>query len=283
MAYQRNSSKNGISPVKFTLTPSSERSPRKTEPPVQPSPTSGHFARHINSTTPALSSTCASVDSDSDYQWAEGSTYDDAGDASMSTPSALNPPSRPLSRTSTMSGVSTTATKDGVEGNRLHRFHDPQGYAKWISLTSPGNQSPLHTPPVTGPPLEEDSMMADDELDSVRAVDDEDVLEVAAEVASKAIIDEESPNTHANDTNNSGNSRESLYKFDEKPPSGSSHHQQLLFHQQQQLQEADSASSFVPTPPNHPGAPPVTLSEKIRLLRTGSVSRKHAGDAEASV
>lgn len=52
------------------------------------------------------------------------------------------PPSRPLSQASSMSGVSTTAFKDGVEGNRPQRFADPQEYSTWINSTIPDNDDP---------------------------------------------------------------------------------------------------------------------------------------------
>lgn len=61
------------------------------------------------------SSTCVSVGSDTEYQrYLSG------------TPSEVNSvPSRPLSRSSTLSGISTTATLDGVEGKRTRgRLHD---------------------------------------------------------------------------------------------------------------------------------------------------------------
>ncbi|KAG5369993.1 hypothetical protein CJU90_1317 [Yarrowia sp. C11] len=61
------------------------------------------------------SSTCVSVGSDTEYQrYLSG------------TPSEVTSvPSRPLSRSSTLSGISTTATLDGVEGKRTRgRLHD---------------------------------------------------------------------------------------------------------------------------------------------------------------
>ncbi|KAK9236333.1 hypothetical protein V1525DRAFT_407263 [Lipomyces kononenkoae] len=59
------------------------------------------------------------------------STGDVADDADLSEPStagsatsgylgAANVPSRPESRSSTLSGISTTAVKDGIEGRRVH-------------------------------------------------------------------------------------------------------------------------------------------------------------------
>ncbi len=67
--------------------------------------------------TPSLiiSSTAASVCSDSDYQ-------------NSPVLPVSRPPSRPLSRCSTTSGLSTTATKDGVEGKRIHRVPGFQPY-----------------------------------------------------------------------------------------------------------------------------------------------------------
>lgn len=98
-----------------------------------------------------ISSTCASVDSDSDYQASE---IIDEGEVPLAkqlsettSPTAprkfnkrLNPPqfnsrppSRPLSQASSMSGISTVAFKDGVEGNRPHKLNDSQEYTNWIS------------------------------------------------------------------------------------------------------------------------------------------------------
>lgn len=51
------------------------------------------------------------------------------------------PPSRPLSQASSMSGVSTTAFKDGIEGNRPQRFTDPQDYSTWINSTIPNDNN----------------------------------------------------------------------------------------------------------------------------------------------
>ncbi|KAA8904698.1 hypothetical protein TRICI_005395 [Trichomonascus ciferrii] len=133
-------------------------------------PASENAKGGLSSTISQHLSTRASVDSDSDYQ------------GSATTPSGT--PSRPLSRTSSsMSGVSTMATKDGVEGQRFKKFHEPTSY------------------------------MNDDEN-----------------------MDRESITSQ---------STCSGYTEDNTPP-----------------------------PPNIPSAPPVTLNEKIRLLRTGSVSGK---------
>jgi hypothetical protein len=61
----------------------------------------------------------------------------------LSNPLGLSiPPSRPLSQASSMSGVSTTAFKDGVEGNRPQRFADPQEYSTWINSTISDNDDP---------------------------------------------------------------------------------------------------------------------------------------------
>ena len=280
MSYHLNSNSNNegnTRPVKINLTPSSEQPASSKPEPLAPTTPTGLFSNArlgINHpTTPILSSTCASVDSDSDYQGRDyGSTFDDSGDTIMNNHSGVNAISRPLSRTSTMSGVSTTATKDGVEGNRLHRFHDPLGYAKWISSTFPDDMASSTSTPDNGTPFfEDDDMMGDPESENASSYEDEEVLKVAAEVAAKARIGKEQGEPNSN----SSSGAQLSPGASSSRATASSHQQQLLYHHQQQLQELGSdASSFAPTPPNNPSAPPVTLTEKIRLLRTGSVSRK---------
>lgn len=145
-----------------------------------------------------------------------------------------------------MSGVSTTANKDGIEGNTIHRYHDPQGYNKWISSTL-ANDTSLSASPAISSCVDEDALSIDEDRESLSL---EDGLTTSAKSES---------NTLAND--------KSLFK-----KAKGSHQQQLQYHQEQQLME--SPNGYAPTPPNHPSAPPVTLNEKIRLLRTGSVSRQ---------
>lgn len=209
---------------------------------------------------PAVSSTCASVDSDSDYQ-------------GTPTGSAINTPSRPLSRSSTMSGMSMTATKDGVEGNKIHRFRDPLGYTKWMSSTTRDDSNTS----VNG---DLDSDERDSETPGPR--EDDSVLDVAADMAARARLDSE------------------IYDedFDHEEYYGGegSHQESLRKNLREGLGRSDSSdlhgvdgagtssigdlrcgddtprSYAGSTPPNDPSAPPVTLNEKIRLLRTGSVS-----------
>lgn len=69
------------------------------------------------------------VSADSDYQ--ENMTSESASDFLNPEYFALDTPSRPLSRNSTTSCLSTTATKDGIEGRRLHR-HGPTAYSSNI-------------------------------------------------------------------------------------------------------------------------------------------------------
>lgn len=224
-----NSSSNVIAPVELNLTPSSEK------PSMRPDfVNSGSLASLLSSRagitgTPILSSTCASVDSDSDYQ------------GRCSTPILHSSHSRPISRSSSMSGVSTTANKDGIEGNTIHRYHDPQGYNKWISSTL-ANEASLSDSPTVSSSVDEDALSIDDDRESLSL---EDVLTTSSK-----------SNTLTKDKFKKGKC---------------SHQQQLQYHQEQQLME--SPNGYAPTPPNHPSAPPVTLNEKIRLLRTGSVSR----------
>lgn len=216
---------NSLRAVKINLTPSSDRNAEQTTP---TSPT-GLFAQRLAGTQ-GLSSTCASVDSDSDYQDGGSSVY---GGESTSTPAANS--SRPLSRTSNLSGVSTTATKDGVEGNRIRKSHDPLGYKKWMSSALADDISSSASSSTTSVSLNENPFGAGDER--------------------------QAHNNEAMDASNS-------------PSTKSPHQQQLQLHQQETLNE------YVPTPPNDPRAPPITLTEKIRLLRTGSVSRKGPPETE---
>lgn len=142
-----------------------------------------------------LSSTKASVDSDSDYQ-------------SVTTTTSTGP-SRPLSRTSSsMSGVSTRATKDGVEGNIVKKHTQPRP---------------------TGWQKEEGEYGYDSgEVEMGNGYGEEDEEDQKSSTSSKDTTDA----------------------------------------------AAGGSNSNTPSPPNEPSAPPVTLNEKIRLLRTGSVSGK---------
>lgn len=218
----------------------------------------------------------------------------------------LATPSRPLSRSSTMSGLSTTATKDGVEGNRIHRFHDPQGYTKWISSTMPddGSFTSSSANSVAGSDL--DDMLVenqDDETPGPR--EDDSVLDLAAGMVSKArlqsqnggggVDDEDDVDfeyqyyddrsvSSATSSNNGGpttNSNNKLFSKTLFSKANSNNHNNINLYNAgpsssvgfNQQQDQD----YAPTPPNDPRAPPVTLNEKIRLLRTGSVSRNRAG------
>ena len=209
----QNNSNSSTQPFKISLTPSSDRHASNEFEPTTPTSQSGLFITRslvggANSMTPIVSSTCASVDSDSDYQVGGGSTaggggsvYANGGGAQSS---ATNTPSRPLSRNSVMSGMSTTATKDGVEGNRIHRFHDPQGYTKWISSTMPDDISfttSSSSNNLTDGEEEEGMMMQENEANSIinneevdnnrdtpEYMEDNTVLDVAAAVAAKARI-----------------------------------------------------------------------------------------------
>lgn len=150
-----------------------------------------------------LSSTRASIDSDSEYQYTGAAS--NAGSGTSTSERApgvmLDTPSRPISRSSsTLSGVSTTATKDGVDGKRLHRAHDPTSYLSWLQRS-----------PTSGAQFSRmDVEYSDDGQSSV------------------ADGDSTTP-----DASGSANAE---------------------FHVA-----------------NEPSAPPVTLNEKIQLLRTGSV------------
>ncbi|EER31641.1 predicted protein [Candida tropicalis MYA-3404] len=69
-----------------------------------------------------------------DYDSFTNEDIDDNDDDSLDAPQSqdfIDPFSRPLSRASTTSCVSTTATKDGVEGRRFHR-HGPTPYSSHI-------------------------------------------------------------------------------------------------------------------------------------------------------
>jgi len=182
---------------------------------VRPPPPPGNVAHgdYMNltpasetlSSTKNLSSTRASVDSDSDYQ-------------AINNVSTSSNPSRPVSRSSTFSALSTTATKDGVEGKRIHRSHDPVSYYSWIYSTNASSGTKPESPSET-------------------LVEGEDGQSI------NSGADEENDN----------------YSYD-----------------------SDATSDYTsertkPAPPNIPSAPPVTLNEKIRLLRTGSVSGNGGG------
>lgn len=249
-------------PVKINLTPSSDRDSNLKLDSVTTGPSAELPPSLAGPNGPQLSSTCASVDSDSDYQGRTGSSF---GNEGALTPSSIAH-SRPQSRSSALSTFSTTACKDGVEGNRVHRFQDPQSYSKWISSTLPDSLSGSAS---TGKSIEEDGLMlADDERES-EPFEDESVMQITREVESKAGLGN-SPTPYSSGTSGHNNSNDNNQS--NNPEGNGTHQQQLLYHQQQQALE--SPNNYVPTPPNNPTAPPVTLTEKIRLLRTGSVSRK---------
>ncbi|CAN6599454.1 hypothetical protein TRVA0_001S07294 [Trichomonascus vanleenenianus] len=158
--------------------------------------------------TPFVSSTRASVDSDSDYM----------NDLALSTTSS----SRPLSRSSsTFSALSTTATKDGVAGKRVRRKFDPMSYANWAKLNAMAAPPPSSSNAST--PRETDSSVFSGELRDYPEADGDGDAQMV-----------------------------------DPSPSLSSAPVSL----RQQL----------------PDAPPVTLGEKIQLLRTGSVSGKPASE-----
>lgn len=228
-------------PAKLNLTPASDGTADHARTATASPTVPGHFSQRLGTdmnggnSTPALSSTCASVDSDSDYQDG-GANSSVCGSDTASTIGGGAPSStvstngtgasRPLSRTSTMSGLSMTATKDGVEGNRIHRSHDPQGYTNWASSAL---------------------------LDQQQQQDQDQDADMAITPTSTSGFDD----PHAFDDGMVAAAT---------PPSVTQ--TQLL------ADQPDSPIDYAPTPPNHPSAPPITLTEKIRLLRTGSVSRK---------
>lgn len=184
-----------------------------------------------------MSSTRASIDSDSDYQSSNNNTTSSTTSSQqlqsfISTPSI----SRPLSRSSsTISGLSTTATKDGVEGKKIHRFQDPMRYISWLkhsSSTVSNNQASLAS------------------------------------------------SSSSNNNNNNGNNTniDNNYNYTDTISSSNttgtntSSSDESTVDSGQQPNYYYSQSSSTKTPPNLPSAPPVTLNEKIRLLRTGSVN-----------
>uniref|UniRef100_A0A060T9J9 ARAD1D18788p n=1 Tax=Blastobotrys adeninivorans TaxID=409370 RepID=A0A060T9J9_BLAAD len=162
-----------------------------------------------------VSSTQASVDSESDYQM----TTSSAMTATASSASTSRPLSRSSSIVSGTSALSTTATKDGVEGKKVRRFHDPLGYTAWLKSTN-----------------------------NARLFDD-DNASGAPSGAPSGIASGIASGDGSGDTTPSVNSGD---------------------------------SDGHKTPPNIPSAPPVTLNEKMRLLRTGSVSGHGHGPQESS-
>lgn len=308
----------------INLTPSSDRPSSQDHEPTTPTSPSDQFMRSlgggVSSMTPIVSSTCASVDSDSDYQGGpgEGSSFSGFGSGNAGQNFSLTTPSRPLSRTSTMSGVSTTATKDGVEGNRIHRFHDPQGYTKWMSSTMPDDISfTSSTNSVVDGSDDGITGMSNDDCEPAGPRDDDSVLDMAEGMAAKARIDDhengdldndhdhdhdqyydhsgsaDGPNTVSASTSNSNSKYQKSNDHKKKlfatalANSNANYAASLsAMTTPEQLDQESTGSemSYAPTPPNDPSAPPVTLNEKIRLLRTGTVSHnlpdannKHSG------
>lgn len=277
-----NMSAGQLQPFKISLTPSSDRpeSYHDFEGPTTPTSSSGGLLfgsskspLAASAMTPIVSSTCASVDSDSDYQV--------GGSIGGTQSSITNTPSRPMSRNSVMSGMSTTATKDGVEGNRIHRFHDPQGYTKWISSTMPDDDGISFTSSSANSrdvdDSEEGSLMmppgGSTNGETERYMDDNTVFDMAAAVAAKARIEEDDAydyyaqkSTTSSSTGGAGGTGGSFSGSDKL-------FSKALFSKAPYDYGQQDMGSYSATPPNDPSAPPVTLNEKIRLLRTGTVSR----------
>ncbi|ANB12177.1 hypothetical protein AWJ20_415 [Sugiyamaella lignohabitans] len=140
----------GSSPRQEINSASTNSSPSSTSGVIAPTPVSFNLTP-ASDAFPAgryLSSTRASVDSDSDYQAVVNATNRDGNRDRDNNPASATP-SRPVSRSSTFSGLSTTATKDGVEGKRVHRIHDPLGYATWLF---PSSTTATPTTTTTAPP-----------------------------------------------------------------------------------------------------------------------------------
>lgn len=177
-----------------------------------------------------ISSTKASVDSDSDYQFGDRSNV-----STMTT--AGGTVSNSLSRSSSVSMLSTTAQKDGVQGRRRH-FDDPGASSAWVERvvqrSSLANELPM---------LENESIS--DELDVHEDID----------VTPDGFHIPEDSEYQAEDVES-----EFVGTADD--------HQQL---EDSSWSDANGVEQVSGEMPNIPTAPPVTLTEKIRLLRTGSV------------
>lgn len=214
-----------------------------------------------------LSSTQASVDSDSDYQVAASFNAEEV--------------SRPESRSSTFSGLSTTATKDGVEGNRIHRSHDPTGFTLFPTLTSASQRSDGDGQWSTASVSTIDSGVADS-LKSKSELGD-------APRTSSLVNDAEprpsDPNENTKHLNNKQQHKippflgpNQNYTHEREHDHDHDHdHEHERDHDHDKQHEHPHGHGHAhghhhPAPPNEPDAPPVTLREKINLLRTGSVA-----------
>lgn len=184
-----------------------------------------------------LSSTRASVDSDSDYQQINN------------TGSSMG--SRPMSRSSTFSALSTTATKDGVEGKKTHKVNDPLGYSMWMYSSGHGSLGPPDSPSDTLVDREESSVS--ESLEGTRGSSIGD----GSHTGDDSVAGASEMGCGDNETTSSDGSSGCSKEYGREGGRDIRHQEEL-----------DNEIA----PPNIPSAPPVTLSEKIRLLRTGSVS-----------
>lgn len=204
--------------------------------------------------TVVLSSTQASVDSDSDYQAVSSYNMEEC--------------SRPGSRTSTLSGVSTIATKDGIEGNRIRRTHDPMGFILHPTLTTASQRSEDTESNIS----DESHSTIDSSL--VDALDLGNSNGISNNAATSTYIpgDESVPRSTMSlqpGTRNHKHPQKQKSKILQYPTSrqeGGSDNRS-----ESNKTHLNPAHPHHPHPPNEPDAPPVTLREKINLLRTGLV------------
>ncbi|ODV93847.1 hypothetical protein PACTADRAFT_4747 [Pachysolen tannophilus NRRL Y-2460] len=172
-----------------------------------------------NSNINITSSTAASIaSSDLDYQneW---------------TNSSLTLPiSRPLSRSSTTSGMSVTAFKDGIEGKRIHRNGIPN-YPHNLILNMFDNTNNNSSNRLNG--------------SLPRSI-----------------------HSNYHDQSSTDITSSSFFEDDNSNPKSPSHYTN------------SSIETEMNNPPNIPSGPPVTLNEKMRLLKTGIVQKEQLGIIE---
>lgn len=174
------------------------------------------------------------MDSDSDYQFGDRSN--------MSTMTAAGgTASNSISRSSSFSMLSTTAQKDGFQGRRRH-FDDPGASSAWVERVA--QRSSL---------ANELSMSGNEtmDLDSSSIPDASDDLDLTPEGFGMR-EDAGFPSGDADSSFASTVDNRQQLDNDAWPA-------------------ANGTEAIVGEMPNIPTAPPVTLTEKIRLLRTGSV------------
>ncbi|EAZ63767.2 hypothetical protein PICST_52416 [Scheffersomyces stipitis CBS 6054] len=191
--------------------------------------------RQFSDTNLSLASTA------SDYQ----QNYTDDPSETLSTPPPdylqADPFSRPISRNSTTSCLSTTATKDGIEGKRFHR-HGPTTYSSNIIANM------IHSQQIQQ--MKEKQLQQQHQTTPILQVTSPPSVQTPSQsVVNDASVPDPDYSEYSARTTNA--------QFDGEGGLGGERNEQYF---EKRL------------PPNYHMPPPITLKEKINLLNTDSIS-----------